>query len=75
MTEKKEIDFSKKFKSLMGEDSVYEFFLKMENLMPKYAKKKMRTIFLLLFSLWNIWQNIKKNLQYHPYLFNQFNYM
>jgi len=24
----------------MGEDSVYEFFLKMENLMPKYAKKK-----------------------------------
>jgi len=40
MTEKKEIDFSKKFKSLMGEDSVYEFFLKMENLMPKYAKKK-----------------------------------
>ena len=40
MTEKKEIDFSKKFKSLMGENSVYEFFLKMENLMPKYAKKK-----------------------------------
>ena len=40
MTEKKEIDFSKKCKSLMGEDSVYEFFLKMENLMPKYAKKK-----------------------------------
>ena len=40
MTEKKEIDFSKKFKSLMDEDSVYEFFLKMENLMPKYAKKK-----------------------------------
>ena len=40
MTEKKEINFSKKFKSLMGEDSVYEFFLKMENLMPKYAKKK-----------------------------------
>ena len=40
MTEKKETDFSKKFKSLMGEDSVYEFFLKMENLMPKYAKRK-----------------------------------
>ena len=40
MTEKKEIDFSKKFKSLMDEDSVYGFFLKMENLMPKYAKKK-----------------------------------
>ena len=40
MSEKKEIDFSQKFKSLMGEDSVYEFFLKMENLMPKYAKKK-----------------------------------
>ena len=40
MTEKKEIDFSKKFKSLMGEDSLYEFFLKIENLMPKYAKKK-----------------------------------
>ena len=40
MSEKKEIDFSKKFKSLMGEDSLYEFFLKIENVMPKYAKKK-----------------------------------
>ena len=40
MSEKKEIDFSKKFKSLMGDDSLYEFFLKIENVMPKYAKKK-----------------------------------
>ena len=40
MSEKKEIDFSKKFKSLMGEDNLYEFFLKIENVMPKYAKKK-----------------------------------
>ena len=50
MSEKKEIDFSKKFKSLMGEDNLYEFFLKIENVMPKYAKKKMRNFFLLLFS-------------------------
>ena len=40
MEEKKEIDFSKKFNSLMGEDSTYEFFLKMQYVMPKYSKKK-----------------------------------
>ena len=40
MEEKKQIDFSKKFKDLMGEDSTYEFFLKIQYLMPKYAKKK-----------------------------------
>ena len=45
MEEKKEIDFFKKFKSLMGEDSTYEFFLKMENIMPKYAKKKDQEFF------------------------------
>ena len=31
--------FSEKFKDLMGEDSVYEFFLKVQNIMPKYTKK------------------------------------
>ena len=45
MEEKKEIDFSKKFKSLMGKDSTYEFFLKIENVMPKYAKKKDQEFF------------------------------
>ena len=40
MEEKKEIDFSKKFNALMGEDSTYEFFLKMQYVMPKYSKKK-----------------------------------
>ena len=39
MEGKKEIDFSKKFKNLMGEDSTYEFFLKMQYVMPKYAQK------------------------------------
>ena len=40
MEGKKEIDFSKKFKNLMGEESTYEFFLKMQYVMPKYAQKK-----------------------------------
>ena len=40
MEEKKQIDYSKKFKDLMGEDSTYEFFLKIQYVMPKYAKKK-----------------------------------
>ena len=40
MEEKKEIDFSKKFSSLMDENSTYEFFLKMQYVMPKYSKKK-----------------------------------
>lgn len=52
MSEKKEIDFSKKFKSLMGEDSTYEFFLKIENVMPKYAKKKDQDFFsFILFAI------------------------
>ena len=37
---KKEENYSEKFKDLMGEESIYEFFLKMQYLMPKYAKKK-----------------------------------
>ena len=40
MEGKKEIDFSKKFNSLMGENNTYEFFLKMQYVMPKYSKKK-----------------------------------
>ena len=40
MEEKKQIDYSKKFKDLMGEESTYEFYLKIQNVMPKYAKKK-----------------------------------
>jgi hypothetical protein len=32
-------NYSEKFKDLMGEDSVYEFFLKMQHIMPKYTKK------------------------------------
>ena len=31
--------FIEKFKDLMEKDSVYEFFLKMQNIMPKYTKK------------------------------------
>ena len=48
METKKEIDFSKKFKLLMGEDSVYEFFLKMQYVMPKYSKKKDEEFFSFL---------------------------
>ena len=32
-------NYSEKFKDLMDEDSVYEFFLKMQHIMPKYTKK------------------------------------
>ena len=49
MSEKKQIDFSKKFEFLMGEDSTYEFFLKMQYIMPKYAKKKDPEFFSFLF--------------------------
>ena len=31
--------FSQKFKDLMAEDKVYEFFLKLQNIMPKYTRK------------------------------------
>ena len=48
METKKEIDFSKKFKLLMGEDTVYEFFLKMQYVMPKYSKKKDEEFFSFL---------------------------
>ena len=48
METKKEIDFSKKFKLLMGEDTVYEFFLKMQYVMPKYSKKKDQEFFSFL---------------------------
>ena len=40
MEGKKEIDVSKKFNSLMGENNTYEFFLKMQYVMPKYSRKK-----------------------------------
>ena len=49
MAEKKPMDFAKKFESLMGEDSTYEFFLKMQYVMPKYAKKKDPEFFSFLF--------------------------
>lgn len=32
-------NYSEKFKDLMGEDNAYEFFLKMQRIMPKYTKK------------------------------------
>ena len=32
-------NYAEKFKDLMGEDCIYEFFLKMQHAMPKYAKK------------------------------------
>ena len=32
-------NYEEKFKDLMGEDCLYEFFLKMQHAMPKYAKK------------------------------------
>lgn len=40
MAESKKENYSEKFKDLMGEENLYEFFLKMQNLMPKYSKKK-----------------------------------
>ena len=40
MAEEKTENYAEKFKDLMDEDNVYEFFLKMQNLMPKYSKKK-----------------------------------
>ena len=39
MEETKTDNYSEKFKDLMDEESTYEFFLKMQNLMPKYSKK------------------------------------
>ena len=39
MAESKTENYAEKFKDLMDEDSVYEFFLKMQNVMPKYSKK------------------------------------
>ena len=45
MEEKKQVDFAKKYESLMGEDSLYEFFLKMQNVMPRYAKKSDKEFF------------------------------
>ena len=40
MAESKKENYSEKFKDLMGEENLYEFFLKIQNLMPKYSKKK-----------------------------------
>ena len=48
MAESKKENYSEKFKDLMGEENLYEFFLKMQNLMPKYSKKKILNISLLL---------------------------
>ena len=39
MAEIKTENYSEKFKDLMDEESLYEFFLKMQNIMPKYSKK------------------------------------
>ena len=39
MAEAKTVNYSEKFKDLMDEESVYEFFLKMQNYLPKYSKK------------------------------------
>lgn len=39
MAEIKPENYAEKFKDLMGEESVYEFFLKMQHIMPKYTKK------------------------------------
>ena len=39
MEETKNDKFSEKFKDFMGEDKVYEFFLKLQNIMPKYTRK------------------------------------
>lgn len=39
MAEVKTENYAEKFKDLMGEESVYEFFLKMQHIMPKYTKK------------------------------------
>ena len=39
MAEIKTENYEEKFKDLMGEESTYEFFLKMQHIMPKYTKK------------------------------------
>ena len=39
MAEEKTQNYSEIFKDLMGEDSTYEFFLKMQNIMPKFTRK------------------------------------
>ena len=39
MAEIKSENYEEKFKDLMGEESTYEFFLKMQHIMPKYTKK------------------------------------
>ena len=39
MAEIKTENYEEKFKDLMGEESIYEFFLKMQHIMPKYTKK------------------------------------
>lgn len=45
MSKEKSIDFSEKFKDIMGEESLYEFFLKMQNIMPKFSKKNDKEYF------------------------------
>jgi len=39
MAEIKTENYSEKFKDLMDEESIYEFFLKMQNILQKYSKK------------------------------------
>ena len=39
MEEAKTVNYSEKFKNLMDEESIYEFFLKMQNILQKYSKK------------------------------------
>ena len=39
MAEMKTENYAEKFKDLMGEESTYEFFLKIQHIMPKYTKK------------------------------------
>ena len=39
MEEAKTVNYSEKFKDLMDEESIYEFFLIMQNILQKYSKK------------------------------------
>jgi len=48
MSKEESIDFSSKFKDILGEECLYEFFLKMQNIMPKYSKKNDKEFFLFV---------------------------
>jgi len=53
MEEAKTVNYSEKFKNLMDEESIYEFFLKMQNILQKYSKKNERFRIFFIYYIYN----------------------